>query len=84
MTLSAHELDQLFDEVMRDPRSIRGMDVEETCRILSELAKARVLASEYASTMRELERRYLDGFINTAVAYPGFADRIRKAINLHI
>jgi hypothetical protein len=53
MTLQPELLD-LFDGVMRDPRSSRGIDVNETCRLLAERVRAVVPAADYKSTMTQL------------------------------
>jgi hypothetical protein len=84
MPLTERELDEIFDSVMRDPRSRRGLDVEETCRLLAEALKAKATPAEYPSSIRSMEQRYLDAFINTAVVRPGFVDRIKKSMNLYL
>lgn len=84
MPLTERELDEIFDSVVRDPRSGHGLDVEESCRLFAEALKARTTLAEYPSSMRSMEQRYIDAFINTAVTRPGFVDRIKKSINLYL
>lgn len=82
--LSDRDLDDIFDSVMRNPASHRGMDVNETARLLAEAIKGRVTADGYEAAMQQAERRYLDEFLNTCVIDPSFAARVQRAIRLYI
>jgi hypothetical protein len=42
MNIGPSELLDLFDNVMREPLSARGIDVSETCRLLAERVRALV------------------------------------------
>ena len=75
-------LDKIFDRVMRIPESQRGMDAENTSRLLAEELK-RLYPNEYEARMHEMEAHYLDQFLNTIAANPAFASRIRSGMALY-
>jgi len=77
-------LQKIFDLVMQDPASARGMDVSTTCRLLAEKAKAQVPISEYEQTITDLEGLYLDQFLHTCLADPSFAQRVRDSMRLYL
>jgi dTMP kinase len=66
---------EAFDRVMRHPASVRGMDVEATCRLLAEEVR-RDWPGSYAEKLNELEAEYVNQFLNTIATTPGFADAI--------
>lgn len=78
----AGEIRRLFDDVMRNPESARGLDVETTARLLAEAAKSK-WPIDYLARLRELEEHYLDQFLHTAMAIPGFSVQVRTALGRH-
>lgn len=70
----------IFDEIMADPSSMRGLDVEETCRMLASKIKALVEPADYLSTIKAAEEIYLERFIQTCTQSPTFATRVRRSM----
>ena len=69
-----------FEDVMRSPLSNRGMDVDETCRLLAEAAQSPNAPAPYSDLMEDFQCLYLDQFLNTCSVVPNFSELIRKGI----
>jgi hypothetical protein len=70
---------EIFDDVMRHPDSGRGLCVDETCRQLTDHIKKRYPPSEYAQQLLEAQEYYMEQFLFTASAVPGFFNEVRAA-----
>lgn len=73
----AEWLQNQFDEVMRNPASARGMDIDETGRLLAEAARSPSAPGGYAELINEFEALYLEQFLRTCMTNPTFGPRIR-------
>ncbi|WP_426732872.1 hypothetical protein [Myxococcus faecalis] len=70
----------MFDGVMRNPEAVRGLNVDATCRLLSEAARSAASGAEYVALLRELEEIYLREFLHTASVDPTFVSRVHESM----
>jgi len=73
----AEWLQAQFDDAMRNPASSRGLDIEETSKLLAEAAKLPSAPAAYVDLMNEFEALYLEQFLRTCMMNPTFGQRIR-------
>lgn len=71
----------LFQDVMSEPESMRGLNVAETCRLLA--ARARGLGGDYQGQLQALEDLYLDQFAHTCTMRPEFPATVRREMASH-
>lgn len=77
-TTNMDELLDIFDTVMRNPESGRGLRVADTCRLLSREVKARYPADKYGEAMGALEGLYVEQFLHTCLLVPDFATQVQN------
>lgn len=70
----------IFDAVLNDPHSSRGLDVDATARLLAEAVRLKSKAADYSSHLQAVEEYYVRQFLNTAILIPEFPSRIKKAM----
>lgn len=71
----------LFDQVMRTEQSQRGMNISETCRLLSDIARQHTDLAPYEQIISDLEDIYLEQFLHTCLAIPDFAKRVHSTMS---
>lgn len=70
---------ETFDAIMRNPESARGLDVESTAKLLAEAIRRR-WPNEYEAKLTAMEEHYIEQFLHTAMALPGFVKQIHDAM----
>ncbi len=75
-------IETVFDTAMRDPRSGRGMLVEETCHILA-LEIRRIWPESVLEKFDEMEAFYIEQFLHTSLVYPGFVALVQTEFQRH-